>query len=188
VISRGHAVNSDRQFQTGCSDLLTARCGVPAKTLSQGHHVALHVVIGRKNVADLDGAGSSFRNFDLKPIVSDISGRYVAEFATVRPRVQIPGPRPFSYSISTISNVVWESAAHRRITISCRETKPGLCHCVCRGQCQITRLGSLGRQRPKPADARGRTVRHPVRTSHAVRLPTPVHPQHRGFQRTRGCG
>src|SRR5712691_6785829 len=28
-------------------------------------------------------------------------------FGTVRPRVQIPGPRPFSYSKSTISNVVW---------------------------------------------------------------------------------
>src|SRR5712692_8365319 len=30
-----------------------------------------------------------------------------ARFGTVRPRVQIPGPRPFSYSKSTISNVVW---------------------------------------------------------------------------------
>jgi hypothetical protein len=28
-------------------------------------------------------------------------------FGTVRPRVQIPGPRPFSYSKSTVSYVVW---------------------------------------------------------------------------------
>jgi hypothetical protein len=31
---------------------------------------------------------------DLKPIVSSVSGRKVSEFGTVRPRVQIPGPRP----------------------------------------------------------------------------------------------
>jgi hypothetical protein len=33
-------------------------------------------------------------------------------FGTVRPRVQIPGPRPFLYSKSAISEVVWS----RRIT------------------------------------------------------------------------
>src|ERR1700694_3090714 len=33
-------------------------------------------------------------------------------FGTVRPRVQIPGPRPFLYSESAISEVVWS----RRIT------------------------------------------------------------------------
>ena len=31
-------------------------------------------------------------------------------------------------------------------------------------QCEITRLESLSRQRPKPVDAQGRTVRYPVPT------------------------
>ena len=59
-------------------------------------HVALHVVIHRKNAANLDGVPGRSRRIELKPIVSDISGREVAEFGTVRPRVQIPGPRPKS--------------------------------------------------------------------------------------------
>src|SRR2546428_5610205 len=37
-----------------------------------------------------------------------------------------------------------ESAAHLRITISCRATKPGRCNGVCRGECEITRLGIVG--------------------------------------------
>jgi hypothetical protein len=37
-----------------------------------------------------------------------------------------------------------ESAAHRRITIFCRATKPGRCNGVCRGECEITRLGIVG--------------------------------------------
>src|SRR6266571_980544 len=45
--------------------------------------------------------------FEQKSIVSAISGRDVSEFGTVRPRVQIPGPRPFLYSKSAISGVVW---------------------------------------------------------------------------------
>src|SRR5436190_21166255 len=32
--------------------------------------------------------------FELKPTDSAVSGRNVSEFGTVRPRVQIPGPRP----------------------------------------------------------------------------------------------
>src|SRR6266702_365914 len=35
-------------------------------------------------------------NFEHKSIVSGISGPKVSEFGTVRPRGQIPGPRPIS--------------------------------------------------------------------------------------------
>ena len=56
--------------------------------------VVLHVVIRPKTDPILDEQGGRIGNFELKPIVSDTSGREVAEFGTVRPRVQIPGPRP----------------------------------------------------------------------------------------------
>ena len=40
-------------------------------------------------------------NFELKSTVIAISGREVSEFGTVRPRVQIPGPRPvFEFRIA----------------------------------------------------------------------------------------
>src|SRR5438046_629391 len=68
--------------------------------------VALHVVIHRKSASNLDGGGSSCGRFELNPIVSRLSGREFSEFGTVRPRVQIPGPRPFLYSQSAISGVV----------------------------------------------------------------------------------
>ena len=48
----------------------------------------------RKNASNLDGAAHRARRFDLKPTVSGLSGRKFVEFGTVRPRVQIPGPRP----------------------------------------------------------------------------------------------
>src|SRR5438552_10091513 len=60
--------------------------------------VVLHVVIRPKTDPILDDQGGRIGNFELKPIVSDISGRKVSEFGTVRPRVQIPGPRPISCS------------------------------------------------------------------------------------------
>src|SRR5439155_25838672 len=61
-------------------------------------HVVLRVVNRRKNASDLDAAVGCVRTFELQPVVSGISGRKVSEFGTVRPRVQIPGPRPFLYS------------------------------------------------------------------------------------------
>src|SRR5256885_8842368 len=64
----------------------------PARPVSRP--VVLHVVIRPKTDPILDEQGGRIGNFELKPIVSDISGREVAEFGTVRPRVQIPGPRP----------------------------------------------------------------------------------------------
>ena len=56
--------------------------------------VVVHVVIQPKNASNLDGAAGRVRSFELKPIASAVSGREFAEFGTVRPRVQIPGPRP----------------------------------------------------------------------------------------------
>jgi len=49
-------------------------------------HVVVHVVNGPKNGSNLDGAVGRIRTFELKPIVSAISGRDVSEFGTVRPR------------------------------------------------------------------------------------------------------
>jgi hypothetical protein len=42
-----------------------------------------------------------------KPAENGLGGRVRLDFGTVRPRVQIPGPRPFLYSQSAISDVVW---------------------------------------------------------------------------------
>ena len=47
-----------------------------------------------ENVLVLDGLGPPVGHFELKSIVWGRSGREFAEFGTVRPRVQIPGPRP----------------------------------------------------------------------------------------------
>jgi uncharacterized membrane protein YbhN (UPF0104 family) len=44
---------------------------------------------------------------DLKRPEIDLGGRKRLDFGTVRPRVQIPGPRPFSYSKPRILDVVW---------------------------------------------------------------------------------
>jgi hypothetical protein len=44
----------------------------------------LHVVIREKIASSLDGAASGVRTFELKRIVSCISGRKVAECGTVR--------------------------------------------------------------------------------------------------------
>jgi hypothetical protein len=41
----------------------------------------------------------------LKTLETDFGGRDRLDFGTVRPRVQIPGPRPYLYSKSTISEV-----------------------------------------------------------------------------------
>ena len=49
---------------------------------------------------------------ELKTLENGLGGRDRLDFGTVRPRVQIPGPRPFSYSKSAILEAVWS----RRIT------------------------------------------------------------------------
>ena len=62
-------------------------------------HVVLHVVIHRKNAANLDGAAGRSRGFELKPIVSGISGRVVSEFGTVRPGFKSRAPDQFLNTI-----------------------------------------------------------------------------------------
>jgi hypothetical protein len=84
-------------------------------------------------------------------------------FGTVRPRVQIRGPRPFSYSKSAILEVVWS----RRITAGSQfpaehQNQGGVTVPVM-GQREITALHSVATQRPKSTEAQGRTVRHPFR-------------------------
>ena len=49
--------------------------------------------------------GLSSRN-ELETIKTRLSGRNRLDFGTVRPRVQIPGPRPSLYSKSAIPEVV----------------------------------------------------------------------------------
>jgi hypothetical protein len=60
----------------------------------QTWRVVVRVVIRRQNVPDLTAEGPTRRTFERKTIVSAASGREFSEFGTVRPRVQIPGPRP----------------------------------------------------------------------------------------------
>jgi hypothetical protein len=71
--------------------------------------VVLHVVIRLKIDSSLDGPVSWTRSFELKSIVSDVSGRDVSEFGTVRPRVQIPGPRPISEFEPESAGVIYVS-------------------------------------------------------------------------------
>src|ERR1700674_4163766 len=80
-------------------------------------------------------------------------------FGTVRTRVQIPRPRPFLYSKSAILEVVWS----RRITGGSqfpaeRQNRGGVTVPVV-GQREIAGRRPVATQRPKPADAQGRTVR-----------------------------
>ena len=58
------------------------------------HFVVLHVVIGVKIRPNLDGPSASAYRIELKRNEILTAGRNVVWFGTVRPRVQIPGPRP----------------------------------------------------------------------------------------------
>ena len=77
-------------------------------------HVVVHVANHRKNASNLDGEACRFRTFELKPIVSGISGRDVAEFGTVRPRVQIPGPDQFLTSPGVVGPISPAALVHIR--------------------------------------------------------------------------
>src|SRR5450759_129362 len=100
----------------------------------------------------------SSRN-ELKTPEIGLGGQDRLHFGTVRPRVQIPGPRPFSYSKSTISNVVW-SQLHTAVSqFPAEQRNRGGVTASVAGNVRSRDWESLGRQRPKPADARGRTVR-----------------------------
>ena len=58
--------------------------------------VRLVVGVANRNqkASNLDGTVGCVKPFELEPIVSATCGREISEFGTVRPRVQIPGPRP----------------------------------------------------------------------------------------------
>src|SRR5438105_12841426 len=56
-------------------------------------------------------------SFEPKSIVFGISGRKVSEFGTVRPRVQIPGPRPKPEYDPDVTAGAGRAPYHSRITI-----------------------------------------------------------------------
>ena len=85
------------------------------------------VVNRRKNASNLDGALGYVGAFELKSTVSARSGRKVSEFGTVKPRVQIPGPRPKSEYDSGATAGAGRAPYHSRITIS-RGGLPALRH------------------------------------------------------------
>jgi hypothetical protein len=78
---------------------------------------------------------------------------------TVRPRVQIPGPRPFLYSKSTISEVAWSQLNTAVSQFPAEQRSRGGITVLVVGQCEIAGQRPVPTQRPKSADAQGRTVR-----------------------------
>ena len=104
-------------------------------------------------------------------------------FGTVRPRVQIPGPRPVSYSKSAISRVV----RSRRITAGSQFpwelSQPKGAAVAVGGGSELARQQSMAPRRLRAEDATVRTVRHPVRKSKAPS--TPVCPRRTGRDRGR---
>src|SRR5438094_2689505 len=88
----------------------------PLEPPTRGRHVVLRVVIRRKDVSNLDGIGGGRSRIELKSIVSAISGREFAEFGTVGPRVQIPGPRPKIVFKSRPSPAPLARGGHREVT------------------------------------------------------------------------
>ena len=70
--------------------------------------VVLRVVI-QGTIEARSGSNTLVEELEMnsKPLKLVFGGRDRVDFGTVRPRGQIPGPRPILYSKSTISNVVW---------------------------------------------------------------------------------
>src|SRR5712692_7425814 len=95
----------------------------------------------------------------------NVPNRPLLRFGTVRPRVQIPGPRPFLYSRSAISEVVWS----RRITAGSpfpgELSQPRGAVVTVGGGSELAWQQSMAPRRLHAEDATGRTVRHPVRKS-----------------------
>ncbi len=84
----------------------------------------------------------------------------LTRFGTVRPRVQIPGPRPSLYSKSTISAVVGRRVNAAGSQFSADQRNRGGVMGLSWGHREIPGRQSVATQRPKPADAQRRTVRH----------------------------
>jgi hypothetical protein len=103
---RASSICVGRWYMRGPWPRSSDRGSAKASPILRKLRVVLHVVIRQKIDPFLDEQGGRIRNFELKSIVSSVSGRDVSEFGTVRPRVQIPGPRPILNSESAISTIV----------------------------------------------------------------------------------
>jgi hypothetical protein len=102
-------------------------CLRPGRSAGRRQHrpVVLHVVIRPKIDAILDERAGRVGNFERKSIVSRLSGRKVSEFGTVRPRVQIPGPRPVFEYESQNPRLPQRPPGHSRVTISPGSSRNG---------------------------------------------------------------
>ena len=69
-------------------------------------NVVSRVAIWPKNGPSLDEPALEVIDFELDSLKTCIAGRPRVEFGTVRPRVQIPGPRPdFELTLPLVSGV-----------------------------------------------------------------------------------
>jgi len=76
------------------------------------------------------------------------AGRKGLDFGTVRPRVQIPGPRPFLYSNRRFPAVVQSLRIAAGSQFPTEHRKPRRRNGVVVGQCEITALHLVATQRP----------------------------------------
>src|SRR5712692_1426132 len=94
-------------------------------------------------------------------------------FGTVRPRVQIPGPRPFLYSKSAISGVVWSRRGTAGSQFRGELSQPSGAGVTVVGGSELAWQQSMPPRRLHADDATARTVRHPVQDSkHASAKPS----------------
>jgi hypothetical protein len=96
---------------------------------------------------------------ELKTLEIDPGGRDGPDFGTVRPRVQIPGPRPFLYSKLAISKSLWSQLHSAVPQFPAEQPNGGGANGVVVGRCEIAGQRPVATQSPKPTDAQGRTVR-----------------------------
>jgi len=97
---------------------------------------------------------------ESKTLEISLGARDRPDFGTVRPRVQIPGPRPSLYSKSAISESL-RSQLHRAGSQFPKEQpNRGGVNGVVVGLREIAGQRPVAAPRPKPADSQHRTVRH----------------------------
>jgi len=110
--------------------------------------------------------GSS-RN-ELKTLEIGLGGRNRLDFGTVRPRVQIPGPRPFLYSKSAILDVFRSRRVTDGAQIRGEPRNEAAKFVAVVGRSELGRQGLVRAHSYISVDATVRTVRHPVRKSQAA--------------------
>jgi len=74
---------------------------------------------------------------DLKTLETGLGGRDRLDFGTVRPRVQIPGPRPILYSKSAISVSLWSQRYTAGSQFPTEQPNRGGANGVVVGRCEI---------------------------------------------------